>query len=373
MLRRLLYSIAALLIGVAGYLWYSLGPVNGPRQAPPRDTWEALIRERIKVPAGYSLEVFARGLGSPRLMQMTAGGDILVSGFRDGTLLLVKADKDGDGRSDGTVTLAQDLDQPHGLLLEGRALHVAEEQRVVAYDFDGAAIGKRRVILDGLPTGGNHSSRTLKRGPDGWFYLSIGSSCNSCVEDHPWRAALLRFREGERPEIFAQGLRNTVGFDWEPGSGRLYGVDNGRDSLGDDTPDDEVNLIAQGRHYGWPYVHGADLADPKLHGSAPAGFEPQPQFHGLGAHVAPLALRFTGPGEALVSEHGSWNRSIKSGYRIVRLSFTATGASESPFLSGCEENDEVICRPVDIVQAADGSLFVSDDYAGAIYRVARQP
>ncbi len=260
-MQKALIFLAAALLVAAGYAYSQLGPFNGPSRPPPRDKWETLLRERIKLPEGYRFEVFARDLGRLRLMQMTENGDLIVSGYRDGNILLVKADRDGDGRSDGQQDLLEGLNQPHGLLLEGRTLYVAEEQRVVRYDFDGAKLENERVILEGIPADG-HSSRTLKRGPDGFLYLSIGSSCNACIEEHPWRAAILRFKEGAAPEIFASGLRNTVGFDWQPGTGALFGVDNGRDNLGDDVPDDEVNRIEAGKHYGWPYVHGADVPDP---------------------------------------------------------------------------------------------------------------
>ncbi|MGH6854585.1 MAG: PQQ-dependent sugar dehydrogenase [Aestuariivirga sp.] len=317
--------------------------------------------------------MFARDLGQPRLMQLTDGGDLLVSGYRDSTILLVKADGDGDGRSDRQGILRQGLNSPHGLLLEGKTLLVAEEHRVVSYDFDGTKLSNERVVLAGIPGGGGHSSRTLKRGPDGFLYLAIGSSCNSCVEDHPWRAAIIRFKEGSSPELFATGLRNTVGFDWPPGTSALLGVDNGRDNLGDDVPDDEVNLIEQGKHYGWPFVHGAGVTDPGL--QKPQSLQTVAQFHGLGAHVAPLSIVFlkNQPNIALVAEHGSWNRTKKSGYRIVRLTLDGDNIREEVFLSGCEKDEDVICRPVDILEAPDGSLFVSDDYAGAIYRIAKFP
>ena len=200
-------------------VWWRFGPFNGPSRPPPRDQWEILLRERIKLPEGYRLEIFARDLGRLRLMQMTENGDLIVSGYRDGNILLLKADRDGDGRSDGQQELLEGSNQPHGLLLEGRTLYVAEEQRVVRYDFDGAKLENVRVILEGIPAGG-HSSRTIKRGPDGFLYLAIGSSCNACIEEHPWRAAILRFKEGAAPEIFASGLRNTVGLTGSRGRGR---------------------------------------------------------------------------------------------------------------------------------------------------------
>lgn len=345
-------------------VWWRMGTVN-PASPPAEGDWAELIRDRIKVPEGWRFSVHATGLGSPRSLQMTEGGDLLVSSYDGGTIHLLKT-------SGERVILAKGLSTPHGLLLEGGALFVAEEHRVLKYDFDGAALSNQRVILEGIPEGG-HSSRTIKRGPDGFLYLSVGSSCNSCIEDHPWRAAIIRFKEGGAPEIFAQGLRNTVGFDWKDGV--MYGVDHGRDNLGDDVPDDEVNRIEQGRHYGWPYLHGADVHDPKLFSSLPPGLGPVPQFHGLGGHVAPLSIKFlrNEPNVALIAEHGSWNRSVKSGYRIIRLTIEGESAREEVFLSGCERNEEVICRPVDVLEAPDGSLFVSDDYAGAVYRIAKAP
>ena len=374
-MRKVLLVITVFLLGAVSYCHAQ----NGPGRAAPRDQWESLLRARIKLPAGYQLDVFARDLGKPRIMQMTGDGNLIVSGYRGGNILLVKADGDGDGRSDGQESLREGLDQPHGLLLEGSTLYVAEEQRVVAYDFDGAKLGNGRVIATGIPAGG-HSSRTLKRGPDGFLYLSIGSSCNSCVEDHPWRAALIRFKEGAAPELFASGLRNTVGFDWQPATGKLYGVDNGRDNLGDDIPDDEVNLIEAGKHYGWPFVHGADVKDPDLFAAKPADLTPVTQALGLGGHVAPLSIRFLlhQPdtqlnGTALVAEHGSWNRSEKSGYRIVRLKFAGDSVASEPFLTGCNAGEEVICLPVDILEASDGSLYVTDDYAGAVYKISETP
>ena len=373
MLRKGLLALIGILTVFAGIAWLSVGPFNAPMRPPPRDQWEILLRERIKLPDGYSLEVFARDLGRPRLMQMTANGDLIVSGYREGTILLVKADGDGDGRSDWQGSLREGLNQPHGLLLEGRTLYVAEEQRVVSYEFDGAKLDKERVILEGIPGGDGHSSRTLKRGPDGYLYLSIGSSCNACIEEHPWRAGVIRFKEGTAPEIFASGLRNSVGFDWQPATGALFGVDNGRDNLGDDVPDDEVNRIEAGKHYGWPYVHGKDVKDPTLYSAMPQGLAPVSQFHGLGAHVAPLSIRFLRNGTALVAEHGSWNRTEKSGYRIIRLVFEGDSVREEVFLDGCEANEEVICRPVDILETPDGRLYVTDDYAGAIYSIAKVP
>ena len=376
--QSLLASVG--ILAAAALVWWCFGSFNVPARSASVDQWEELLRERIKLPDGYRFEVFARDLGTPRLMQMTADGDLIVSNFRSNNLLLVKRDGNGDGKSDAQIILKEDMQLPHGLVLEGNRLYVAEETRVLAYDFDGKTLANERVILTGLPDGGIHNSRTLKRGPDGFLYLSAGSSCNSCIEKQPWRAAMLRFKVGEAPELFASGLRNTVGFDWQPGTGALFGVDNGRDNLGDDIPDDELNRIEQGKHYGWPFVHGTDVKDPELYAALPTGLAPVLPAHGLGAHVAPLSIRFLkhqpNPalnGTALVAEHGSWNRSVKVGYRIIRLKFAGESVREEVFMSGCEVNDEVICRPVDILEAPNGSLYVSDDYAGAIYTITKMP
>lgn len=377
MLNRMSLTGVAFLIFACTLLWANPDAAGQSTRPEPRDAWERLLRERIKLPEDYQLEVFVRGLGTPRMMQMTASGDLIVSGYKNGYIVLLKSDGDGDGHADDLVVLSRDLNLPHGLLLEGSSLFVAEVNRVVKYDFDGKALSNARVILDDIPEGG-HSSRTLARGPDGFLYLSIGSSCNACIEDHSWRAAMLRFKEGSAPEIFASGLRNTVGFDWQPATGAFYGVDNGRDNLGDDVPDDEVNLIEQGKHYGWPFLHGSGVEDPDMFSQKPEGLAITNQAFGLGGHVAPLSIAFLKHqadtalnGSALVGEHGSWNRTVKSGYRIMRLVFDGGSIREEPFLTGCEVKGEVICRPVGILEAGDGSLYVSDDYAGAVYRIMK--
>lgn len=281
MLRRILAAIVAGMLAGGFYVWWNFWPVNVPFLPPPKDQWEALLRERIKVPVGFAFSVFARDLGRPRLMQMTAAGDLIVSGHSSGSIMLVKRDGDGDGRSDGTMVLKEGLQLPHGLVLEGDRLIVAEEHRVVSYRFDGQRLSDENILLEGLPDGGGHSSRTVMRGPDGFLYVSIGSTCNACIEDHPWRAAMIRFKEGEAAAVFASGLRNTVGFDWNPETGALYGVENGRDQMGDDVPDDEVNLITAGSHYGWPFMHGADVRTPASPPPCRPGSHPCPWCTGL--------------------------------------------------------------------------------------------
>jgi glucose/arabinose dehydrogenase len=338
---------------------------------------EKRLQDRLTLAEGHRLNIFASGLDGPRLMQLTADGDLIVSETDGGKVTLLSRDGDRDGKSDGKNTLADGLDQPHGLWLDGDKLYVAEESHVLRYDFDGKELTNRTVVLKGLPEGGGHSTRTIKRGPDGYLYVTAGSSCNVCIEEHPWRAAMMRFREGGEPELFASGLRNTVGFDWQPSTGILYGVDNGRDRMGDDVPPEELNVINKGGFYGWPYHHGVDIVDPDYGGDMPKNLEATPPAHTFIAHSAPLSIRFLTRQKdpamnntALVTLHGSWNRSKKSGYEIIKLSWKDDGSiSDEPFLTGCEEDEDVACRPVDIAEAADGAIFVSDDETGAIYRI----
>lgn len=341
---------------------------------------EAAVVARLKVASGYRLTIYAAGLGRPRLMQIDDAGAIIVSTYRDGAVVRLEPDRDGDGHADAVSVLARDLDRPHGLLLEGGTLYVAEQGRVARYAYGDGKLAARRIVLDGLPRGG-HASRTLARGPDGRLYLSIGSSCNACIEKHPWRAAIIAWREGDRPQVFAAGLRNTVGFDWRPGSGALYGVNAGRDLLGDDHPREELNLIREDAHYGWPYVHGRDnRPDPQYGASRPKDLVVTAPVFTFTAHSTPLSIRFlrhqpgVRPGsQALVARHGSWNRSTKSGYDVVRLTFADDGAiSAEPFITGFAIGDDVIGRPVDIVEANDGAIYISDDFAGVIYKVVRQ-
>lgn len=369
---RLPLAIAVLLAGALYGAWRLYGPVNVPLLPPPADQWEQALHDRIRLADGYRFTIFARDLDGPRLMQMTADGGLIMSGYTSDKIFILKPDGDGDGRSDGTTVLQQGWNLPHGLLREGRALYVAEETRITRYDFDGAMLSNPHVLVDGLPAGG-HRSRTLKRGPDGALYLSIGSSCNSCIEDDARRAAILRFAEGAAPQLYAAGLRNSVGFDWQPGSNTFFAVDNGRDNLGDDLPDDELNRVVAGGHYGWPFVHGKDVTDPELGRQIPAGIQPMPPVHGFGAHRAPLSILFLAADTALVAEHGSWNRTVKAGYQVIRLQFSGDSVNEDPFMTGCERDGDVICRPVDILQATDRSIYVSDDYAGAVYRLVPAP
>jgi glucose/arabinose dehydrogenase len=371
--------VLMLLLAALLYLAWRAMPINialPPKGARSADEMTH-VAVTLKPPAGYTVDAYATGLGHARTMALTPKGDIILTVPPD-RLLLVKADGDGDGQSDGVSTLLDGLHNASGLFLDGDQLYVAEDARVLRVGFDaeaGRITGPAETVLS-LPGGGMHWTRTIKKAPDGFFYVSIGSDCNACIETDAWRATMIRFKPGEEPALYASGLRNTVGFDWQPGTGDLYGVDNGRDWLGDNFPPEKVNRLIEGGFYGWPYLNGDNVPDPDL--GAEVGERSKTAIapaYELPAHVAPLSILFLRhapglAGEALVAEHGSWNRAAKDGYQVVALTWRDGGIGEAPFLTGFLKDGDVSGRPVDIVEAPDGTIFISDDFGGVIWRVA---
>ncbi len=348
-------------------------------QAPPQDLFGA----RIRVPRDFTVGVFAEQLPSVRFLRPLPGGGLLATTPREGKVWLLSPDRDGNGRSDASRPLIEDLNRPHGIDLHEGWLYVAEGDGIGRVRIDpksGEIEGRYERVVNDLPAGGNHWSRTVRFGPDGWMYVSVGSSCNVCNESDERRAALLRFRpDGRDVQIVATGLRNSVGFDWRPGTGALYATDNGRDLLGDDFPPCELNLVRLGGFYGWPVANGNRVPDPNLRAGQDERIrESIPPAHSFGAHTAPLGIVFLKHsalpaewrGAALVAQHGSWNRTSKSGYKVVSLHWADDGAiEERDFLVGFEQNENVIGRPVDVAEGADGTIYVSDDYASAVYWV----
>jgi glucose/arabinose dehydrogenase len=343
----------------------------------------------LRLPPGFHLTRFAQGLDNARFLRVTSRGDVVVSQPREGRITLLFADADGDGASDGSITLLSGLDRPHGLALREGFLYVAEMTAVGRIAFDQAArkaTGAFERVITGLPSGGNHWTRTIGFGPDGFLYVSVGSSCNVCLEEDPRRAAISRYDPATwQGKIFATGLRNPVGFAWRtsnevgaPGS-ELIATDNGRDLLGDDFPPCELNRIVEGGFYGWPFANGNGVSDPDFG----AGHEKEiasslQPIHGFAAHNAPLGIAFLEApatpepyrGAALVALHGSWNRTRKDGYKVVSLHWDASGnITERDFLTGFLEDENVSGRPVDIAQGADGAIYVSDDFSGTVFQV----
>ncbi|MGH0034269.1 MAG: PQQ-dependent sugar dehydrogenase [Myxococcota bacterium] len=346
---------------------------------------EDSVQSRLRVPDGFALSVWAEGVDGARFLRFTPRGDLLVSQPRRSRVVLLEADENGDGRSDGLRPLVEGLNRPHGLDLHDGWLYLGETDAVARVRFDPSSrsiSGSPERVVTGLPAGGNHWTRTVRFGPDGGLYVSVGSSCNVCEEEDPRRAAMLRYEpDGSGEEIFATGLRNSVGFDWQPGSGHLYATDNGRDLLGDDFPPCELNRLERGAFYGWPVANGARVPDPDLGaGEEQRIAASRPPAHGFPAHTAPLGMTFVrGPESrgayrdaALVALHGSWNRTRKSGYKVVSLHWRADGTiEERDFATGFEVDEDVIGRPVDVAEGPDGAFYVSDDYAGVIWRIGR--
>lgn len=337
---------------------------------------------RLSASSGFDVTLFSDDAVQARMIEVTSTGDLIVSSRAD-QIMLVRADRDGDGKSDGSEILLDDLDSPHGVALRDGYLYVAETGAISRYLFDdatGAVTGDAELLLDNLFPGGGHWIKTIHFGPDGKLYITGGSSCNVCVEEDPRRASMMRMNaDGSGFEVYATGLRNAVDFGWQPGTGALYATDNGRDLLGDDFPPCELNLIEVGGFYGWPYANGDRIPDPDFGpGNQDRIEESIPPRHEFGAHTAPLGITFLNPetappgyeNSAIVALHGSWNRSELSGYKLVSLHWHDDGSiEERDFLTGFEVDEDVIGRPVAVAQASNGDLYITDDYAGVIYRV----
>ena len=397
LVRKIIVGAVAMVIALpvllVWYVWWTV-PLNAPwksmlQQASALPAWldptpisSEQVETRLRAPEGYGVSLFATGIADARALRVTAAGDVLVSTPRDGHVLLLESDRDGDGAADGRRVLIDGLMRPNGLDLADGYLYVGEEDGVGRIRFDqrtGRVDGDYERIIDGLPGGGNHWKKTIRVGPDGLLYVAVGSSCNVCVEDDPRRAALLRYTpDGEAVDVFATGLRNSAGFDWSPATGALYATDNGRDLLGDDFPPCELNEVVAGGFYGWPYANGANVPDPDLGAALQASAAPIAPVHGFDAHTAPLGIVFLrhdnhSPAHrtaALVALHGSWNRTTKDGYRVVSLHFLPDGTiEERDFLTGFLAEDVAIGRPTELAEGPDGSIYVSDDYGSAVYRV----
>lgn len=338
--------------------------------------------ETLTTPSGFSVSIYAEGLQGPRMMALGPDGWIYVAERGAGRIVRL-VDEDGDGAAENVETVAEGMDSPSSLAFyRDGSLYVAETTRILHFsrsEADGAFTGME-VIVDGLPEGGHHT-RTVLFSPD-WetMYVSVGSSCNVCDEEDERRAAILRFDpDGSNDSIYARGLRNAVGLAFRPDTGELWATNNGRDMLGDDLPPETVYRVEEGSDYGWPACHAGRIIDPDFGGEAACDGIAVPQVE-IQAHAAPLGLTFyTGEafpedyrGDLFVALHGSWNRSEPVGYEVVRIPVDeagSTGAVEV-FVTGWLVEGESWGRPVDVLTGADGSLYISDDGGGRIFRVS---
>ncbi len=360
-------------------LGLALLPLLHTAQAAASDP---LPLENLKLPAGFSIEVLARVPNARQLaLGETAAGRVLyVGSMREGKVFALTLDR--DYKAGPLHVIAQGLQLPVGVAWREGSLYVSAVSRILRLDNIAASLDKPPqpvVVVADLPTETHHGWKFIAFGPDGLLYVPVGAPCNICEPDPALYATILRMKpDGTQRETFARGVRNSVGFDWQPGSNELWFTENGRDMLGDDLPPDELNHAQRvGQHFGYPYCHAGTVKDPEF-GAKRACSEFTAPAQVLGAHVASLGMRFyTGKqfpaayaGQVFIAEHGSWNRSKKSGYRITMVKVEGGRAvAYEPFITGWLQDEKAWGRPADVLVLPDGSMLISDDLAGAIYRV----
>jgi glucose/arabinose dehydrogenase len=331
-------------------------------------------RADLVVPAGFEVSVFAEGLASPRFMAVSGDGVLFVA-ERGADRVVALPDRDGDGSADEVIEVGRGYKSAHSVAFEANgSLLVAGETTLFRVRLgDDLKETERSVVLDGLTTGG-HSTRTVAVLPDGDLLLSAGSTCNVCQETDPRRAAInLVPAKGGSSRVYMTGLRNAVGVWVDPSTGRAWATDMGRDWLGDDLPPETVYEIVDGADAGWPRCHAGDLPDPEFGGDGACDSVAQPAVT-FGAHMAPLAL-VGWKDHLVVALHGSWNRSGKAGYALWWLPWDGQPAGDpEPFATGFlpEGAQDALGRPAGLAVGADGALYVSDDKAGYIYRIAHR-
>lgn len=347
--------------------------------AQPANHQELL--KNLHVPDGFKLSIFADNVPNARSLALGDKGVVFVGTGASGSVYAVE-DTNNDGIADKNYTIAKDLYMPNGVAYKDGALYVAEINRIIRYDKITEALGrppKPVVLYDQFPSDKHHGWKYLRFGSDGKLYTAIGAPCNICKPEKPYASLMRLSPDGSQFEIIGTGIRNTVGFDWQPETDSLYFTENGRDLLGDDLPPEELNNWTKvGQHFGYPYCHAGDIPDPQFSGNRNCTEFTAPAWK-FKAHVAPLGLRFyrgsSFPAEyknqLFVAQHGSWNRTKPDGYRIALVRFKqGKPVSDEVFIDGwLSKDDKVLGRPVDILELPDGSLLISDDQLGVIYKV----
>ncbi len=335
---------------------------------------------KLRLPPGFQISIFSDEVPGVRSLALSEDG-VVFAGTRGEKVYSIE-DKDRDGTADSVKTLVDGMNMPNGIAFHGGALYVAEVNQVWRFekgkkvDFSDS---RRKLIRGDLPKDVHHGWKYIRFGPDGMLYIPVGAPCNVCLKKDPRYASLLKMKpDGTDLAVYASGIRNTVGFDWDPRTGNLWFTDNGRDWMGDDLPSDELNVTSKGGvHFGFPFCHQGDFPDPEFNSRPCSEFEPPARK--LGAHVASLGIRFYQgamfPSKyrkgAFIAEHGSWNRSSKVGYRVVFVQIEGKKViEEEVFVGGWLQAQSVSGRPVDILELPDGSILISDDHGGKIYRVS---
>ncbi len=360
-------------------------------QAPPPRTGGGMPNaspqlDKVTLPAGFVIDVYATGVQGARSMALAPDGTVFVGTRRNVVYAVVDANK--DHKAETVMELATGLRMPNGLAFKDGALYVAEVSRIIRFDgvLEALKSGQTaaltpKVIVDNLPSDQMHGWKYVAFGPDGYLYYQIGAPCNVCDRGDPYSTIWRMKPDGSGQEVFARGVRNSVGMAWHPDTRELWFTDNGRDMLGDESPNDELNHAPKaGLHFGYPYCHQGDTADPEF-GPGHRCSDYTPPAQRLGPHVAALALKFyTGsmfPAEykkkLFIVNHGSWNRTPQAGpigYRIMVATVDGDKVTKyEPFAEGFLQGRQAWGRPVDLLEMPDGSMLVTDDTAGAIYRI----
>lgn len=350
--------------------------VNNPEQS-------GISLDKINLPDGFKISIYAEGIPDARSIARSDNGTLFVGNRKEDKVYALK-DTDGDFKVDKSYVIASGLTMPNGIAVKGGDLYVAAVSKLLKYENIEANLDNPPepiVIYDDLPKDKHHGWKYIAFGPDGKLYVPVGAPCNICESKKEIYASIARMNaDGSEREIYAKGVRNTVGITWHPTTGQMWFTDNGRDMLGDNIPTCELNMVTEmGQHFGYPYCHAGDIADPEFGGEYSCSDFIAPAQN-LGPHVAPLGLKFyTGDmfpdeykGHIFIPEHGSWNRSKKIGYRISMVKIENNKAtSYETFADGWldEAEQEAWGRPVDLLVMPDGSMLLSDDKAGVIYRI----
>lgn len=340
------------------------------------------ILKQLHLPPDFTLSIFADNLPNARSLTLGDNGMVFVGTGSEGSVYAVQ-DSNNDGVADKRYVIANHLYMPNGVAYKDDSLYVAEVNRIIRFDHIMQHLvnpPEPVVIYDQFPSEEHHGWKYLRFGPDNKLYTSVGAPCNICEPEKAIYSSLVRLNtDGSGFEILARGIRSSVGFDWQPETNALFFTDNGRDYLGDDIPPDELNQwTTSGEYFGFPYCHGGDIPDPELGSDKKCRQFTAPAWK-FKAHIAPLGLRFYRgrqfpdefKNQLFVAEHGSWNRSEPHGYRIALVKFKeGKPVSEQVFINGWLSNEgKVLGRPVDVLEMPDGSLLISDDKLGVIYKV----
>ena len=339
--------------------------------------------DQIQLPDGFSIEVFAEGLENPRQLALGDQGTVFAGTSKSGKVYAIHVNED-DNLAPGVYLIDEDLDLANGVAFRFGSLYVGALDRILRYDDIESILDRPpqpELVTSNLPQESRHGRRYLRFGPDGFLYVSVGAPCNVC-EDPGFAEILRMYPDGSGQGIYARGVRNSVGYVFHPETGEMWFTDNGRDMLGDDIPNDELNRVSEpGQHFGFPYCHQGDLLDPEFGQGKSCSDYTAPEVL-MGPHVAALGLTFYTGGvfpdryknALFIARHGSWNRSEKIGYDVAVVRFDDQGQAMPPevFASGWLQGQNAWGRPVDVLQIPDGSLLISDDTANVIYRISYQ-